>query len=175
MKPLAGPGATPSSAGQPGVADLAERIPDLRGLEAAPVGVVQQEHVERVGADPLEAALGGHPHVVAIALRTAQLRIGEARKPLRPLALARIEVMADRSHQRVLGPANPGQRAPQQEVGLPGAVGVGAQKRPYPAAGAQERLEALVGERLPEAHEAPAAPGAHGDMAEHGLTLVSVS
>ena len=158
MKPLAGPGATPRRARQAGVADRLQRVPDGLARVAGAVGVVQQQQVERVDPAALEAALGGHPHVVRVGLRAAQARVGEAREALRALALALVEVVPDRADQRVVVARHAGQRAAEQPVRLARAVGVGGDHGADPAAGAQQRGEAVVVERLAEVHEAPAAP-----------------
>src|SRR5919109_936434 len=158
-------------AGQPLLPQLAERLPDLGRLEPAPVGVVEEEQVEWAGADPFEAPLGGEAHVVAIAVGAAQARVGEAGEALRPLALARVEVVADRAHQLVVRPGDALEGAAQQAVRLSLAVDVGRHHDPDAVAGAKECLEALLRDGLPEAHEAPAAPGAYRHMTVHALTL----
>src|SRR5262249_4222254 len=56
------------------------------------------------------------------------------------------------------------ERAPQQGVGLALAVDVGGDDRLDSLAGPQQLQHALVVDGLPEVHEAPAAPGAHGDV-----------
>jgi hypothetical protein len=128
---------------------------------------VQQQHVEGVRAEALQAALGRHAQVVAVPVRPAQARIGEAREALGPVALALVEVVADRADQRVVGARHARQRAPEQGVGLAGPVGVGGHDRADAPAGPQQRLQALLGDRLAEAHEAPAAPGADRRVTEH--------
>ena len=173
MKPFAGPGRHAERAREPLVAQLAQRLPDLGRLEPAAVGVVQQQQVEGVGAAALEAALGGHAQVVAVLVRAAQARVGEAREALRALALALVEVVADRADERVVVARHAGQRAAEQRVGLARAVGVGRDHRVDAVAGPQQRLEALVRDRLAEAHEAPAAPGADCYVTEHAFTLWS--
>ena len=160
-------------AGEPVVANRAERFPDLRRLKAAPVGVVQQQQVEGVDATARQASLGGHADVVAVALRAAQARIGETRESAGAIALALVEVVADRTHQREVRGRDAGQRAPEQGVGLTRAVGVGRNQCVDPIARSQKRLEALVGERFAKMHEAPAAPGSHGNVTEHPTTLGS--
>ncbi len=161
VKPLAGPGRDAQARGQPVGADGRQRVPDRLARVAGAVGVVQQQQVERVDPAALEAALGGHPDVVRVALGPAQARVGEAREALRALALALVEVVPDRAHQRVLVARDAGQRGAEQPVGLARPVGVGGDHGGDAAAGAHERGEALVVERLAEAHEAPAGPGAH--------------
>jgi len=55
---------------------------------------VEQQDVEAVDAQALEAALGRHPHVVGVAVRAPQARVGEAGKALRAVALALVEVVS---------------------------------------------------------------------------------
>ena len=81
-------------------------------------------------------------------------------KPARPVALALVEVVADGADQASTPRADPRQRPAQQRVGLALPVGVGGEDRVDPAAGPQQRLQPLLGDRLAEAQEAPAAPGA---------------
>ena len=50
-------------------------------------------------------------------------------------------------------------RPPHDAVGLPDAVDVGGEHRAQAVVGAQQRLQALLVERLAEVHVAPAAPG----------------
>jgi hypothetical protein len=149
------------------VAQLAQPLPDLGGLEAAPVRVVQQQHVEGVHAEPLQAALRRHADVVRVAAGTAQARVREAGKALGAVALALVEVVADRSHERIVGARHAGQGTAEQGVRLAGAVRVGGHHGADAVARAQQRLEPLVGDRFAEAHEAPTAPGADCDVTEH--------
>ena len=153
-------------AGQALVADGPHRLPDHRARVAGAVGVVQEQEIERAGADALERPLRRHPDVVGVAVRAAQARVGEAREALRPLALARVEVVADRADDAVAVAVEAGERAAEERVGLAGAVGVGGDDRVDPLVRAQERGEALVVERLAEVHEPPAAPGAEGGVTE---------
>jgi hypothetical protein len=136
---------------------------------------VQQQQVEGIDAAALEAALDGHAQIIGVTLRTAQARVGEAREALRALALALVEVMPDRAHQRVVQARHARERAAEQRVRLPGAVRVGCDQRADSASGSQQRLQPLVGDLLAEVHEAPAAPGADCDMPKHALTLWSRS
>ena len=122
---VGGPGRDADARGEALVAHRVERVPHRLARVARAVRVVEQQQVERVGAAALEAALGGHSDVVRVGLRAAQPRVGEAREPLRALALALVEVVPDRAHQRVVAARDTGQRAPEQRVGLAGAVGVG--------------------------------------------------
>ena len=69
VKPLAGPGATPIRAGQARLAQRRHPVPDRLARVADPVGVVEQQQVEGVGAEPLEAALGRHPQVAGVIVR----------------------------------------------------------------------------------------------------------
>ena len=129
VKPLAGPGATPRRPVEPVVADGAQRLPDGLARVAGAVGVVQQQQVEGVDPDPLEAALGGHPHVVGVLgpARPAQARVGEARVALGALALALVEVVPDRADDADAVAVGAGERAAEQAVGLARAVGVGGE------------------------------------------------
>ena len=97
------------------------RIPDDLARVPRAVGVVQQQHVEGVDAEPLEAALGRHPHVVRVVLGPAQRRMREARKAARPVALGEVEVVADRADDAEAGAIDAGQRATEQLVGLAGS------------------------------------------------------
>ena len=160
VKPLAGPGRDAEAAGQALVADGAQRLPDGLARVAGAVGVVQQQQVERVDPEPLEAALGRHPHVVGVGVRPAQARVGEARVALRALALALVEVVPDRADDADAVAVGARQRAAEQAVGLAGAVGVGGQQRVEAVAGRQQRLEARLVDRLAEMQVAAAAPGA---------------
>ena len=66
VKPFAGPGATPITPVRPVVAQRRHRVPDRLARVAGAVGVVKQQQVEAVGADPLQAALGRRPQVVGV-------------------------------------------------------------------------------------------------------------
>src|SRR5262249_44824637 len=75
-----------------------------------------------------------------------------------------VEVMADGADQAVGVRRDAGERAAEQRVGLAGAVGVGGEHGVDALAGAQQRRETVVVDRLAEVHEAPAAPGSDGDV-----------
>ena len=158
------PGRQPEQPGQPGGADGLHRLPHGRRRVPGAVGVVQQEQVERVDADPLQGRLRGPPHVVAVVLAPAQARVGEAGKAARAVALAVDEVVADRADQAVVLTRQPRHRPPHDPVGLPGAVDVGREHGVDALARAQQPLQALLVDLLPEVQEAPTAPGAEGDM-----------
>ena len=66
VKPLAGPGATPSSRVSPSSRTRLHALPDGVARVADAVGVVQQQQVEALDAAALEAALGGHANVVGV-------------------------------------------------------------------------------------------------------------
>jgi hypothetical protein len=121
---------------------------------------VQQQEVERVDADALQGALGGHLQVRRIFVSAAQRRIREAREALRPVALALVEVVPHGSDQAVGVARQPLERASQQGVGLALAVDVCRQDRPDALIGAVEREQPVVVDLLTEVHETPAAPGA---------------
>ena len=76
--------------------------------------------------------------------------------------------MADRADQAVVVARDAVQRPPHQPVRLALAVDVGGQDRVDPLVRAQEGHEPLVVHRLAEAQEAPAAPGADGDVSGLG-------
>src|SRR5439155_22161659 len=86
--------------------------------------------------------------------------VGEAWVTLGAVALARVEVVADRADEAVLLPRQALECAPQQRVGLACAVRVGREDGANALVGADQREVAVVVERLSEAHEAAAAPGA---------------
>ena len=113
-----------------------------------------------MSAEPAEAALGCHPQVVGVGVGTAQRGVGEAGEAARAVALALVEVVADRADQLVVLARHPGQRPPQQLVGLALAVGVGGQQRRDPVVGTEQGFESLLRDRLAEVEESPAAPGA---------------
>jgi len=146
------------------VAHRAQRVPDDLARVAGAVGVVQQQHVEGVDAEPLEAALRRHADVLAVVLRPAQRRIREARIALRPVALGVVEVVTDRPDDAEVRAIDAFERAPEQQVGLAGTVGVGGQQRVEAGAGAQHGLEALFGDRLAEVQVATTAPGSDREV-----------
>jgi hypothetical protein len=127
---------------------------------ADPIGVVKQQQVEALDSAALQAALGGHANVVAVVAWPAQSLVGEARKAPRAVALAVIEVVADRTDQAVAVALDPRERLPEHAVGLTGAVDVRREHRLDAGARAQQRPHPLLLERLSEVHEAPSAPGA---------------
>jgi hypothetical protein len=149
---------------QPGVAHGFERVPHRLARVADPVGVVEQQEVERARAAAFEAVLGRHSDIAGVGVRTAQPRVREAREALRPVALALVEVVPDRADQAVVLAREAGQSAAKQRVSLAGAVRVGGHHGPDAVAGSHERSQPLVIQRLTEAHEAPAAPRPDGDM-----------
>ena len=159
VKPLAGPGATPIRARQARLAQRLHPVPDHLAGVADPVRVVEEEQVERGGAEPPEAFLGRHPQVLGVGVGPAQRRVGEAREAARPVALALVEVVADGADQRVVLARDPGQRPAEHLVGLALAVGVGGEDGVDPVARAQQLLEALLVDRLAEAEKPAAAPG----------------
>ena len=118
VKPLAGPGATPICAGEARLAERRHPVPDDLRRVAGAVGVVEQQQVELRGADALEARLGRHPQVGGVPVGPAQGRVGEAREALRPVALALVEVVADRADQRVVLAGDALQRPAEHLVGL---------------------------------------------------------
>jgi hypothetical protein len=125
---------------------------------------VQEQEIEGVDADALQRALRGHPQIRRVLRRPAQARIGEAREALRPGALAVVEVVADRPDEAVLGPRHADQRTSEQRVGRPRSIGVGGHDGVDAIAGRQQRGEPVLLDGLAEAHEAPTAPGADGDV-----------
>ena len=136
-------------------------------------GLCSSSRSKRSTPQALQAPLGGHADVVRVRLGSAQARVGEARKALGSLALALVEVVPDRADQAVVLARHPLERSPKQAVGLAGAVGVGGDDRVDPLAGAQQREQALVLQRLAEVHEAPAAPGAdRGGGGVHALAAL---
>ncbi len=149
-----GPGRDPELRGQAGLAQRLHAVPDVFALVPGAVGVVQQQQVEGVLAEALEAALGRHPQVGGVGIRTPQGRIREPRKPARPGSRALVEVVADRADQGVGIARSPVQGPAQELVGLALAVGVGAEDRLDALARAQQRLEPRPLDRLPEVQEA---------------------
>ncbi len=137
-------------------------LPDGAARVAGAVGVVQQEQVERVRADPLQRALRRHPQVARVAVGAAQPRIREARVALRSLPLAFVEVVPDGADQAVGVAVRALQRPAEQRVGVAGAVGVRGHDRAHARVRAQQREQPLVVERDAEVHEAAAAPGSDG-------------
>jgi hypothetical protein len=160
---LAGPGDT-DAAREAGIAQRDHALPDRLVGVAGAVGVVQQQEVERVGADALEALLGGIAEVGAVVLRPAQARVGEAREALRALALAVVEVVADGADQRVGVAIEAGERSAEQRVGGALAVDVGGQHGADAVVGAHQREQALIVERDAVVHEVAARPGAEGGV-----------
>jgi hypothetical protein len=146
------------------VAQRDHALPDRLVRVAGAVGVVEQQQVERVGADALEAALGGVAQVGRVLARSAQARVGEARKALGALALAVVEVVADGADQRVGVAVEAGERAAEQRVGCALAVDVGGQHGPDALVGAHEREQPLVIERDAVVHEVAARPCAEGGV-----------
>ena len=149
---------------QAGVAQRRHPLPHRGARVADAIGVVQEQQVEAVGPDALQRALGRHAQVRRVLLGPAQARVGEAREALGALALAFVEVVAHGADQAVGLALDAAQRAAEQLVGLARPVGVGRQDGVDAVAGAQQGGQALVVDRLAEAHEAPAAPGADGDV-----------
>jgi hypothetical protein len=119
---------------------------------------VEEQEVEAVLTEPLEAALGGHPQVAAVLVWTPKRRVGEPREAARSLALALIEVVADRPDQAEGVTVQPLHGAADERVRLALAVGVGRHHGVDPVAGPQERLEPLGLDCLAEAQVAPPAP-----------------
>ena len=81
-------------------------------------GLWSSSRSKRVGAEPLQAALGRHPQVVGVLVRAAQARVGEAREAARPVALALVEVVADGADQAVVLARHARQR-PAEQRGRP--------------------------------------------------------
>jgi hypothetical protein len=150
------------------VAQGGHPLPHRHARVAHAVGVVQQQDVEGVDAEALERALAGHAQVRGVLVGPAQPRVGEAREALRALALALVEVVPDGADQAVVVAADAAQRAAEERVGLPRPVGVGGEDRVDALPRAQQRREAVVIDRLAEAHEAPAAPGPERDVSGVG-------
>ena len=114
-------------------------------------------------AAALEAALGGLAQVAGV---LAGARGGrEAREALGAVALRAVEVVADRSDQRVRLARQAGEGAADGEVGLARAVDVGRDDRVDAGVRPQQADETVVVERLAEVHVAAAAP-----RAECGVT-----
>src|SRR5680860_1237723 len=82
----------------PGLAQRGHSIPDGVTGVAGAVGVVQQQEVESVQPEALQAALGRSPQVGRVLVGPAQARVGEAREAARPVALAVVEVVPERAH-----------------------------------------------------------------------------
>ena len=73
----------------------------------------------------------------------------EAGEAARPVALARVEVVADRPDKAVLVPGDPGECAAEECVRLALAVDIRAEQG-RDAVGTEQRFEALVVDRLAE-------------------------
>ena len=129
---------------------------------------MEQEQIEAVDPEPLEAAFCRHPQVGGVPVRPTQARIGETGEPARPVPLALVEVMAERAHEAVRVARKALERRSKQAVGLSGAVDVGRDDGRDVGAGAQQGRQALVVQRLAEMHETSAAPGAERDVAGVG-------
>ena len=119
---------------------------------------MQQEDVEGVDPEALEAALGRHADVAGVLVGAAQRRVGEAWEALRAVALGGVEVVSDRADDAVVLAVDGGDRPAEQEVRLARPVGVGCEQRVEPVAGTQQGFEALLGDRLAEMQVAPTAP-----------------
>jgi hypothetical protein len=150
---------------------IRSRVKPLAGPVADAVGVVEQQQVERVGADPLQALLGRHPQVARVLVGPPQPRIGEAWKPFRPFPLTLVEVVPDGADQRVLVPRHPSQRPPQHPIGLALPVGIGGENGFDPASRPQQSLQPLLLDRFAEVKEPPSTPGANrrSPRFTHGL------
>ena len=162
------PGRQAQRAGQPGLAHRRQPLPHRRVGVARAVGVVQEQDVEGLDADPRQAGGGGVAYVGGVLVGAAQARLGEAGKAPRAVAAARSEVVADRAHQAVVATPHAVERAAEERVGLARAVDVRGDHGAYPVVRSQQRDHALVVDRLTEAQEAPAAPGADGDVSGLG-------
>ena len=143
---------------QAGRLDRLQRVPDRFARIARAIGVVQQQQVEGIDAAALQAALRGHPHVVRVALRSAQARIGETGETLGTFSFARVEIVSDGAHDGEIRAGDPGERATKQSVGRAGAIGVRRDDRRDTLIWAQQGSEPVFVDRLPEVHEATAAP-----------------
>jgi hypothetical protein len=159
------PGRDAERAGQSGLPHRCHPVPHALVGVARAVGVVEQENVERVDPDPLEAALDRHPDVARVCVRSAQRRIGEARVALRALPVSGVEIVADRAYQLVIRARQAVQRMTENGVCFSGAVGVRGDHRRDASARAQQALQARFVKRLAEMHEAATAPRPEGGMA----------
>jgi len=108
---------------------------------------VEHQEVEAIDADALQAAFGGHPDVVGVAVRAAQGGVGEAREALGPGALALVEVVADRPDHHHVVAGHAGQRAAEHLVGLTGAVDVRGDDGADVRAGGEEGEQPVVVDR----------------------------
>jgi hypothetical protein len=126
---------------------------------------VQEQQVEALDAQPAQALLGGGAQVGGVGVGAAQPGIGEAGKALGADAQAFVEVVPDGADQTVGVAVEASERPADGAVCLALAVGVGGDDRVDPLAGPQQRDEAVVLERLAEAHEPPARPGAEARVA----------
>ncbi len=119
---------------------------------------MQHQQIEALGAEALQAPLGGHADVVAVVALAAQPRVGEAREALGAVALALVEVVPDRPDQAEALAICALDRASEQAIGLAGAVGIGAHHGVDPIAGSKQREQALILQGLAKMHEASSAP-----------------
>src|SRR5829696_6090114 len=92
--------------GEPGFAKGRHALPDLLALVAGPVGIVEQEEIEAVLPQALQAALRRRPQIIVVSTGPPQRRIGEAWEALRAVALALVEVVADGPDEAVVVPRN---------------------------------------------------------------------
>ena len=157
------PGSDPDRRRQALVAKRGHPVPDDLGCVAGVIGVVEEQHVEAIAADPLQAALGRHPQVGTVGARIAEAGIGEPGEPAGAVALALVEVVADRADEAVIAARHARERPAEQPIGLALAVGVGGEQGRDAGAGLEQLLEALLAELLAEAQEPAAAPGAERD------------
>ena len=137
-------------------------------LVARAIGVVEEEDVEAVDADGREARLGGLAEVGGVPVRSSQRGCVKRGKPFGPLPLAVDVVVADGARDPVRIALEACECPAERAIGLALAVDVGRDDGVDALARAEERLEPVVGDRLAEAHVAPAAPGSDRAAAELG-------
>ena len=77
-------------------------VPDLLALVPGAVRVVEQQQVEAVLSEPLEAAFCRHPQIAGVLARRAQRGVGESREALWAGPLSLIEVVANGADQAEL-------------------------------------------------------------------------
>src|SRR3954447_26881739 len=154
------PGSDPDRAREAGVAECRHPLPDLLALVARAVRVVEEQQVEALLAEPLQAALGGHTQIPGVLARAAQRGIGEARESLRAIPLPFVEIVAHRSDEGVPVAVDALERAAEERIRLTLAIGISGEDRVDAVAWTKESLEAVGLDCLTEVKVTPSAPAA---------------
>src|SRR5262249_44855089 len=154
-EPVGRPRRDPEPFGQLRLSQLVHAAPNGIAAIAEGIRVVQQQAIEAVHAAARQRFLRGGAEILGKLIRRTQLRVSEAWKALRAIALAGVEVVPDGADEAIGIARPPRERTPEHLIRGAAAINVCRHERADAALVglADHADESVLGERLTEVHE----------------------